>query len=304
MAHRHSPAETVAKRKDRLKASGGWVLFWKTRDKLKKEHGIGQSEASELVRIYFEAGTGPSVGQGDAESLSKYIAERCKAGFAPDPPKIILEPEEPPDPQPLAGPDVEVDPDVVEEAFEKPIDVLPARERGTGDPARGVASGNSDLPVARKPRRDPEPIASEFKEFPAVDPKIAKAYSHLVEAAEGKACSITQEILWVNANLLREPENIPAETVPSPGAVSTLAFAQQNQQTRHNFTTQMLTKVITKERMIDQEDTLTEDGRTVDELLSDLRRRLLTPGDAGLEVFTPTSASDALAFLLGDSAEG
>lgn len=320
--------ESREARRDRLQHAGGWKLFYQVRAALQKPpYEFKPRLANQLCNIYFGVNTVHEKGFGDVETLTRMIGEREQSGSMHRPDMAPVDPTsevymEMDDAIPVVGHEPESGSGA---DLESALGAYVANDERSGEDGDGFdadSDGGARLSeeyraivqereveaqdekpepqrrTRRKTRQEHEPpVLDEIRRGVSPD------YLPLLNASVGKTSTRVDEIEWVHANLLLPLHRIDMASVPGPGAVTLLEWAHANGNNRATFVTQVYAKVVTKEKPPEDDERLTEDGRTNDEVLADFERQLLTEADAGLDPFGTSGVAEAMSVLSGGPEE-
>lgn len=103
----------------------------------------------------------------------------------------------------------------------------------------------------------------------ATDPQEARAWQRLKDAAKAKRAGKLQVQEWAADHIEDDPRYIRLEDVPSPGAVDFLRWARNNPD---KFYKEMYGKVGASKQSTQQNGRLTDDGRSITDILTEFER--------------------------------
>lgn len=140
-----------------------------------------------------------------------------------------------------------------------------------GAPVASVKPGKRGRPKARgsTAKAASGGVVSPPDVATATDPQEARAWQRLKDAAKAKRAGKLQVQEWAADHIEDDPRYIRLEDVPSPGAVDFLRWARNNPD---KFYKEMYGKVGASKQSTQQNGRLTDDGRSITDILTEFER--------------------------------
>ncbi len=170
-----------------------------------------------------------------------------------------------------------------------------------------VAAGNSSV-TARKvaasefaPDGGAEPGSGEPSSRPLVGQ--AEHYARMAETAKGLEASEQTVVRWVADNLVMPLESIDLDLVPSPTAVSMLAFARSAGGGR-DFWNGLYAKLIPSRSQLEAASRFSDDGRDIHKMLDECDRAGAADGVDWAEVYSGSDGNGRVVLPVGSEGAG